>query len=105
MDKEKKDKSQAWSLSFRSFGRVLKRLDSMCVEGSIILIRWYQKYVSPDHSFIGNACPVKGCAFYPSCSEYGVLVLRKYGFLKGCFYILKRILRCHPWTRGGVDLP
>ncbi|MBW1608817.1 MAG: membrane protein insertion efficiency factor YidD, partial [Deltaproteobacteria bacterium] len=43
------------------------------------------------------------CRFYPTCSEYAYESIRRYGFLKGIFLALKRILRCHPFHPGGID--
>ena len=43
------------------------------------------------------------CRFYPSCSEYALEALGKYGFLKGSWLALKRIARCHPLSAGGHD--
>jgi putative membrane protein insertion efficiency factor len=61
----------------------------------VILIRLYQKFISP----------VKGqtCRFYPSCSEYSVQALQKYGFIKGSWKSIRRILKCHPFHPGGHD--
>ncbi|MCK4454327.1 membrane protein insertion efficiency factor YidD [Candidatus Parcubacteria bacterium] len=61
------------------------------------IIRFYQKFVSPA---LGEHC-----RFYPSCSEYCFLAIKKYGILKGLFLGIKRILRCHPFNEGGIDLP
>ncbi|NPB05071.1 MAG: membrane protein insertion efficiency factor YidD [Aquificae bacterium] len=63
----------------------------------VLLIRFYQRAISPlfPHS----------CRYEPTCSEYAVLALKKYGPLKGTLKALWRILRCHPWSRGGVDYP
>ncbi|MEQ8172026.1 MAG: membrane protein insertion efficiency factor YidD [Candidatus Eremiobacterota bacterium] len=61
----------------------------------IKLIRFYQKYIS---------CympPV--CRFYPSCSEYAVQSLEKYGVIRGGLKATWRILRCNPFCRGGHD--
>ncbi len=63
----------------------------------IKLIRIYQRSFSP---LLGSHC-----RFYPSCSDYFILALKEYGFLKGLFLGLKRILKCGPWSRGGIDLP
>ena len=60
-------------------------------------IRFYQIAVSP---YLGQHC-----RFYPSCSEYCYLAIKKHGTAKGMFLGIKRILRCHPWNPGGVDLP
>ena len=43
------------------------------------------------------------CRFYPSCSEYGVQALQKYGIFKGGWLTVKRIARCHPFNPGGYD--
>lgn len=43
------------------------------------------------------------CRFYPSCSEYGIEALKKYGACKGSYLTLKRILKCNPWHKGGYD--
>jgi putative membrane protein insertion efficiency factor len=61
----------------------------------IFIIKLYQKWISP--AFPG--C----CRFYPTCSEYAVQALQKYGFLKGSWLALKRLLRCHPFHPGGYD--
>ncbi len=59
------------------------------------LIRIYQLIVSP---YIPSSC-----RYHPTCSEYGVEALRKYGAVKGTWLAVKRIARCHPWSRGGYD--
>ncbi|NLM50471.1 MAG: membrane protein insertion efficiency factor YidD [Clostridiaceae bacterium] len=60
------------------------------------LIRFYQKFISP----LKKPC----CRFYPTCSEYAYLAISKYGAFKGGFLFIKRILKCHPFSKGGVDL-
>lgn len=62
----------------------------------LILIRLYQLTLTP---FLG-----KCCRFYPTCSTYGAEAIRKYGAWKGGILALKRLSKCHPWHRGGVDL-
>ncbi len=61
----------------------------------LFLINLYQKYISP----------LKGptCRFYPSCSEYSKAAYQKYGFFKGTYLMIHRIVRCHPWHPGGFD--
>jgi len=61
------------------------------------LIKGYQFFISPA---LGEHC-----RFYPSCSEYTALSVKKYGWFSGAFKGIKRIFRCNPWTAGGVDLP
>ena len=58
-------------------------------------IRFYQYAISP------HTPP--SCRFTPTCSQYGVEAIRKYGALKGGWLTLKRIARCHPWGGSGYD--
>jgi hypothetical protein len=44
------------------------------------------------------------CRFYPTCSQYAYTAIERFGFFKGGFLALKRILRCHPFCKGGIDL-
>lgn len=43
------------------------------------------------------------CRFYPTCSQYAIEAIEKYGAIRGSFMALKRILRCHPFHPGGHD--
>jgi putative membrane protein insertion efficiency factor len=61
----------------------------------VFLIKLYRKYISP----LKHPC----CRFYPSCSQYALEALEKYGVLKGGFMAIKRILRCNPFNPGGYD--
>lgn len=61
----------------------------------ILLIKGYQKVISP--MFPGT------CRFYPTCSAYFIQALQKYGFFKGTYLGIRRILKCHPFNPGGVD--
>ncbi|NQU73576.1 MAG: membrane protein insertion efficiency factor YidD [Candidatus Omnitrophica bacterium] len=45
----------------------------------------------------------QSCRFYPSCSQYAISALTKYGFFKGFFLSISRILKCHPFSPGGYD--
>ena len=58
-------------------------------------IRGYQRYISP---LFGARC-----IYTPTCSEYALQAITKYGALKGTFLAVKRILRCHPFHEGGFD--
>ncbi|HCO18355.1 membrane protein insertion efficiency factor YidD [Gudongella oleilytica] len=64
---------------------------------AILLIRFYQRYIS---RYILTG---KNCRFYPTCSEYSLQAYTKYGFFKGSFLSAKRILKCHPFHEGGYD--
>lgn len=43
------------------------------------------------------------CRFYPTCSAYAESAIEQHGCMRGSFLALKRLLRCHPWHRGGED--
>nr|WP_275941006.1 membrane protein insertion efficiency factor YidD [Legionella antarctica] len=43
------------------------------------------------------------CRFYPSCSQYAISAIKQHGVVKGIWMAFKRLLRCHPWSRGGYD--
>ncbi|MBZ4652975.1 MAG: hypothetical protein JG781_313 [Peptococcaceae bacterium] len=61
----------------------------------LIMIRFYQRFFSP----------LKGasCRFYPTCSQYALEAVSRYGPWKGSWLALKRILKCHPFHPGGYD--
>ena len=62
----------------------------------IFFVRIYRKYISP----------LKGrptCRYFPTCSQYAIEALEKYGAVKGSYLALRRILRCHPFHKGGYD--
>lgn len=69
------------------------------------IIRLYQKTLSLDHGPLRRMYPQGFCPFSPSCSEYGYQAIKKYGVIMGGTKTAWRILRCHPWTTGGVDNP
>lgn len=61
----------------------------------LALIRGYQKHVSP--------LTPPSCRFIPTCSQYAVEAIEKYGAAKGGWLALKRLSRCHPFHRGDHD--
>ena len=61
----------------------------------ITIIKFYRKNISP--------LKTTKCPYIPSCSEYGLEAIEKYGALKGGFLALWRILRCNPFSKGGYD--
>lgn len=60
------------------------------------LIRFYRRYLSPLKRY-------PTCRFVPTCSEYALEAVSKYGVLKGGYLALRRLLRCHPFHPGGYD--
>lgn len=61
----------------------------------ILLVKLYRYIVSP-------MMPMS-CRFVPTCSEYSIEALNKYGIVKGLYLTVRRILRCHPFHPGGYD--
>lgn len=61
------------------------------------LIRGYQLVISP---ILGPSCK-----YYPSCSAYAIEAVKVQGFFKGTVLAAWRLLRCNPWSSGGVDFP
>jgi hypothetical protein len=58
-------------------------------------IRAYRRLVSPALS--------ARCRYHPSCSEYALQAIRSYGILRGLVLAVWRVVRCNPWSHGGVD--
>ena len=71
----------------------------------LALIKIYQKTLSPDHGLYRFLFPNGYCKYHPTCSEYGFEIIKRKGLIKGMPKIIWRILRCNPWSKGGVDLP
>ena len=63
---------------------------------AIKFIRFYQRRISP-------LFPPR-CKYYPTCSQYAVTAIERFGLLKGGLLAVWRILRCNPFSKGGVDL-
>lgn len=59
------------------------------------LIHLYQRWISP---LLGDHC-----IYYPTCSQYAADAIGTYGVLRGSWLALRRILRCHPFAKGGYD--
>ncbi|HBU28130.1 TPA: membrane protein insertion efficiency factor YidD [Candidatus Uhrbacteria bacterium] len=71
----------------------------------LALIRLYQKTLSFDHGPMKALYPQGFCRFHPTCSEYGYESIKRQGLVKGGIKTLYRIIRCNPWSPGGVDKP
>jgi len=61
----------------------------------IKLIKFYQKIPGRFHD---------NCKYIPTCSNYGIEALEKHGALKGSFLTISRVIRCNPFSKGGIDL-
>ena len=77
---------------FKTLQTTFKRILSLPL---IALVRFYQLCISP--------LTPAACRFTPTCSQYAIEALRKYGPIKGGWLTLKRIARCHPWGGSGYD--
>ncbi|MDD2786392.1 MAG: membrane protein insertion efficiency factor YidD [Patescibacteria group bacterium] len=67
------------------------------------LIWLYQRTLSLDHGPLHKYVRVGACRYYPTCSQYGYEAIMKYGVFRGVPMTIWRILRCNPWSRGGID--
>jgi len=67
------------------------------------LIKIYQKTFSFDHGPMKGVFPHGFCRFNPTCSQYGIDAISKYGVIKGGLLTSWRIIRCNPWNKGGYD--
>lgn len=61
----------------------------------IFLVRAYQLIISPYFP--------TSCRYHPTCSHYAIQAFGKHGMIKGFWLAMRRILRCHPWSKGGED--
>ena len=61
----------------------------------LAIVRFYRKYISP-HT-------LSHCKYIPTCSQYGIEAIEKYGAVKGCVLAVKRIFRCRPFGGKGFD--
>ena len=64
---------------------------------AVLPLRLYQRTLS-------RVLPAR-CRYYPSCSEYAVQAISRFGILRGTVLAAWRVLRCNPWSHGGVDFP
>jgi uncharacterized protein len=74
---------------------LISKLHQLLVLAAIKLIHVYRYLLSP---WIGNQC-----RFYPTCSHYSEEALNRYGFFIGTYLTLCRLIKCHPWHKGGLD--
>jgi putative membrane protein insertion efficiency factor len=62
---------------------------------AVLLLRGYRTLISPLYGDV--------CRYYPSCSQFGLQAIQQRGLVFGSLLTLRRLVRCHPWARGGVD--
>ncbi|MFZ0219147.1 MAG: membrane protein insertion efficiency factor YidD [Candidatus Aquirickettsiella sp.] len=71
------------------------KVSSLLQKSLIFLLQVYRYLISP---LIGQHC-----RFYPSCSKYAQIAIRRYGASKGSYLTVRRLISCHPWHTGGFD--
>ncbi|MCL2594177.1 MAG: membrane protein insertion efficiency factor YidD [Promicromonosporaceae bacterium] len=74
---------------------MIRRLRSAPAAALVALVRAYQIVISP---LTGPTC-----RYHPSCSRYAIIALRTHGAIRGAGLSVWRVLRCNPWSKGGVD--
>tara|TARA_B100000989_G_C19496766_1_gene452388 strand:- start:808 stop:1038 length:231 start_codon:yes stop_codon:yes gene_type:complete len=73
----------------------MTKINKILASPFILSIRIYQLFISP---IIGS-----NCRYSPTCSQYGIIALKKYGIFKGSILTVKRIARCNSLFKGGYD--
>ena len=76
----------------KSWNKLWRGFKWVCTLPLIVLVKFYQRCISP--------FTPASCRYTPTCSQYALEALRKYGPLKGTWLTLKRLSRCHPWGRS-----
>ena len=74
---------------------ILVKISTKSKKIVIYIIKFYQKYIS---KYLGH-----NCRYYPTCSEYTKHAVDKYGIIKGSILGIIRIIKCNPFSKGGVD--
>ena len=67
----------------------------MLTRAVLLVLRFYRRWISP--------LKPPSCRYTPTCSAYAVEAVLRYGALRGGWLAVRRVLRCHPWARGGYD--
>ena len=69
----------------------------MIKKSVVLFLKFYKKLISPLYP--------ASCRYYPTCSHYAIESVEKYGVFKGLIKAVWRILRCNPFSKGGIDHP
>lgn len=76
--------------------RFIHKISCLVKRALIYMLRFYQKFISPMKRHAS-------CRFIPTCSQYAIEAIEKYGPIKGFFLAVKRIFKCNPFSKGGYD--
>jgi len=82
---------------------MIRFLDRLAALLLIWVIKVYQTTLSFDHGPLRHLFPYGYCRFHPTCSNYALLALERFGLVSGSWLAIKRLVRCHPWNQGGND--
>lgn len=80
---------------FLSYKKFYEMEREILKQSFLLLIRFYQVGISP---FMGAHC-----RFRPTCSQYAIIAINRYGLVKGTYLAVRRLLKCHPFHKGGYD--
>ncbi len=83
--------------------KILSIIQSLPAKIVALLIKAYQRTLSPDHGLFKAKYPYGFCRHYPTCSEYSLQSIEKFGFLKGGYLSTKRVITCNPFTQPKID--
>jgi len=79
--------------------KALATVFSIPATASVVLIRLYQRTLSPDHGLLKPLYPHGFCRHHPTCSMYAIETLKSRSYPVAVFLSIKRLLSCHPWTK------
>ena len=92
------------TVSSTTLRAITKKIAELPKKFVIFLIVGYQWTIPPDHGVLVRwMFPYGYCRYHPTCSEYARRAVERYGAVRGLARAVWRVLRCNPWSKGGVD--
>ena len=83
--------------------KTIKQYNNITIRLLVGAVALYQKTLSPDHGWLSARYPGGYCKYHPDCSEYCKQAINHRGVIKGVGLGIWRMLRCNPWSAGGID--